>query len=153
MDGAAWRSAPALRSRMEWVKNSNQQLVLEYLNRLQNLNQVMLADVQTGVVRTLFEDKDPAWVDYVRSLDWVQNGKGLLWLSERDGWRHAYVISLSDGKTTLITNFPADVISEISADDAGKWFYFIASPDDATRKVSLPVTRRRKRNAPARNSG
>jgi dipeptidyl-peptidase-4 len=120
--------------RMEWLKNSNQQLVIEYLNRLQNLNQVMLADVQTGAVRALFEDKDAAWVDYVRSLDWVQNGKGLLWLSERDGWRHAYVISLSDGKTTLITNLPADVISEISADDAGKWFYFIASPDDATRK-------------------
>lgn len=120
--------------RMEWLKNSNQQLVLEYLNRLQNLNQVMLADAQTGAVRTLFEDKDPAWVDYVRSLDWVENGKGLLWLSERDGWRHAYVISLSDGKTALITNFPGDVISEISADDAGKWFYFIASPDDATRK-------------------
>ncbi len=120
--------------RMEWVKNSSRQLVLEYLNRLQNLNQVMLVDAQTGAVKTLFEDKDPAWVDYVRSLDWVQNGKGLLWLSERDGWRHAYVISLADGKTTLITNFPADVISEISADDAGKWFYFIASPDEATRK-------------------
>ncbi len=120
--------------RMEWVKNSSRQLVLEDLNRLQNLNQVMLVDAQTGAVKTLFEDKDPAWVDYVRSLDWVQNGKGLLWLSERDGWRHAYVISLTDGKTTLITNFPADVISEISADDAGKWFYFIASPDEATRK-------------------
>ena len=120
--------------RMEWVKNSNQQLVMEYLNRLQNLNQLILADVQTGSVRPLFEDKDPAWVDYVRTLDWVQNGKGLLWLSERDGWRHAYVISLSDGKTTLITNFPADVISEISVDDAGTWFYFIASPDEATRK-------------------
>lgn len=120
--------------RMEWVKNSNQQLVLEYLNRLQNLNQLMLADVKTGAVRPLFEDKDPAWVDYVRALDWVEGGKGLLWLSERDGWRHAYVISLADGKVTPITNFSADVISEISADDAGKWFYFIASPDDATRK-------------------
>jgi len=120
--------------RMEWVKNSNQQLVLEYLNRLQNANQVLLADVQTGAVHMLFEDKDAAWVDYVRSLDWVQNGKGLLWLSERDGWRHAYVISMPDGKTTPITNFSADVISEITADDTGKWFYFIASPDDATRK-------------------
>ena len=120
--------------RMEWVKNSNQQLVLEYLNRLQNLNQVVLANAQTGTVRTLFEDKDPAWVDYVRSLDWVHDGTGLLWLSERDGWRHAYVISLKDGKASLITNFPADVISEIGTDDAGKWFYFIASPDDATRK-------------------
>src|SRR5579863_610694 len=45
--------------RMEWVKNSNQQLLLEYLNRLQNLNQVMLADANTGKVKTLFEDKDP----------------------------------------------------------------------------------------------
>jgi dipeptidyl-peptidase-4 len=120
--------------RMEWVKNSNRQLVLEYLNRLQNVNQVLLADVQTGAVRTLFEDKDAAWVDYVRSLDWVQDGRGLLWLSERDGWRHAYVISMSDGKTTPITTFSADVISEITADDAATWFYFIASPDDATRK-------------------
>ncbi len=120
--------------RMEWVKNSNQQLVLEYLNRLQNSNQLIVADAQTGTVRTLFEDKDPAWVDYVRSLDWVENGKGLLWLSEHDGWRHAYVISLKDGKTSLITNFQADVISEIGADESGKWFYFIASPDDATRK-------------------
>ena len=120
--------------RMEWVKNSSQQLVLEYLNRLQNLNQLMVADAQSGTVRTVFEDKDAAWVDYVRSLEWVQNGKGLLWLSERDGWRHAYVISLKDGKASLITKFPADVISEIGADDSGTWFYFIASPDDATRK-------------------
>jgi dipeptidyl-peptidase-4 len=120
--------------RMEWVKSSSRQLVIEYLNRLQNLNQVQLADVQTGEIRTLFEDKDPAWVEYVRSLDWVQEGKGLLWLSERDGWRHAYVISLADGKPTLITNFAADVIAEIKADEEGEWFYFIASPDDATRK-------------------
>jgi dipeptidyl-peptidase-4 len=120
-------------ARMEWAKNSNQ-LVLEYLNRLQNTNQVLLADAHTGSVRTLFEDKDSAWVDYVRSLDWVGDGKGLVWLSERDGWRHAYLISQTDGKPQLITNFPADVISEIAVDDAGKWFYFIASPDDAVRK-------------------
>ncbi len=56
---------------MEWAKNSNE-LILEYLNRLQNTNQVLLADAQTGAVRTLFEDKDAAWVDYVRSLDWVE---------------------------------------------------------------------------------
>ena len=84
-------------ARMEWAKSSDE-LVLEYLNRLQNTNQVLLANAQTGAVRTLFEDKDAAWVDYDRSLDWVEGGKGLVWLSERDGWRHAYVISHSDGK-------------------------------------------------------
>ena len=76
---------------------------------------MLLADAQTGAVRTLFEDKDAAWIDYVRSLDWVQGGKGLLFLSERDGWRHAYVISGADGKAKLITNFSGDVISEVRA--------------------------------------
>src|SRR5579863_6231958 len=79
-------------ARMEWAKSSDE-LVLEYLNRLQNTNQALLANAETGSVRTLFEDKDAAWVDYVRALDWVHGDKGLLFLSERDGWRHAYVIS------------------------------------------------------------
>ena len=120
-------------ARMEWAKNSNE-LILEYLNRLQNTNQVMLADARTGAVRTLFEDKDAAWVDYVRSIEWVGDGKELVWLSERDGWRHAYVISRADGKPQLITNFAGDVIFEVGVDDAGGWFYFIASPDDAVRR-------------------
>lgn len=119
--------------RMEWAGNANE-LILEYLNRLQNTNQVFLANAQTGAVKTLFEDKDPAWVDYVRSFDWVGKNSGLVWLSERDGWRHAYVISRATGEPRLITNFSGDVISEIAVDDAGGWFYFIASPQDATRK-------------------
>jgi len=119
--------------RMEWAKNSNE-LILEYLNRLQNTNQVLIVDARTGSVRTLFEDKDAAWVDYVRALDWVQDGKGLVWLSERDGWRHAYVISRANGQAMLITKFSGDVVSEISVDDAGGWFYFVASPDDAVRR-------------------
>ena len=120
-------------ARMEWAKGSDE-LVLEYLNRLQNTNQVLLANAQTGAVRTLFEDKDAAWVDYNRSLDWVEGGKGLLFLSERDGWRHAYVISHSDGNAKLITNFSGDVIYPVGVDNAEQWFYFIASPNDAIRK-------------------
>ena len=119
--------------RMEWAKNSNE-LILEYLNRLQNTNQVLIANVQTGSVRTLFEDKDAAWVDYVRALEWVKDGKELVWLSERDGWRHAYVIARANGQPTLITKFSGDVISEVTVDDAGGWLYFIASPDDAVRR-------------------
>src|SRR5208283_2568046 len=120
-------------ARMDWAGNSNE-LALEYLNRLQNSNQVLLADAHTGSVRILFQDKDSAWVDYVHSFEWVEHGKGLVWLSERDGWRHAYVISRATGEPRLITNFVGDVISQVAVDDTGGWFYFIASPEDATRK-------------------
>jgi dipeptidyl-peptidase-4 len=48
-------------ARMDWAGNSNQ-LVLEYLNRLQNNNRVLLAEADTGNVRTILEDTDPKWV-------------------------------------------------------------------------------------------
>jgi dipeptidyl-peptidase-4 len=119
-------------ARLDWAANSNE-LVIEYLNRLQNTNQVFLADAQTGEVRPFFEDQDKAWVDVVDEFNWVQKDKGLVWLSERDGWRHAYVFSRATGQPQLITNFAGDVISEVAVDDKNGWFYFAASPENATQ--------------------
>jgi dipeptidyl-peptidase-4 len=143
--------------RMEWIPYSNSEgsgvpspsnesggLILQYLNRLQNDNQVYLADTVTGEAKQIFEDKDPAWVEIVDKFEWV-SGKcttcqipdpklDFLWLSERDGWLHAYLVSAFGGKPSLITNFPADVIEEVSIDEAGGWFYFIASPANPTQR-------------------
>ena len=60
------------------------------MNRLQNTNDVLLADAKTGAVRTMLHDEDAAWVDVVDSWQWLPGGKDLLWVSERDGWRHAW---------------------------------------------------------------
>ena len=52
----------------------------------------MLGDAATGEVRTVFIDTDEAWVEIMDDFVWLDGGKGLLWLSERDGWRHAYAV-------------------------------------------------------------
>jgi len=130
--------------RMEWVPGSHE-LVLQYLNRLQNDNQVYLASPTTGEAHMFFEDKDPAWVDIVDKFEWVgsgadkssasrKSGQDLLWLSERDGWTHAYLVSRTTGQPRLITNLAADVIEEVSLDEASGWFYFIASPSNPTQR-------------------
>jgi dipeptidyl-peptidase 4 len=129
--------------RMDWVGDSNQ-IVLQYLNRLQNDDKVMLADAATGETHMLFEDTDKAWVDFMPSFEWLagkdnHSGAGsrnedLLWLSERDGWRHAYLISRSTGQPRLITNFAGDVIDPILLDTTNGYFYFLASPDDLIRQ-------------------
>ncbi len=55
-------------------------------------------------------------------------------LSERDGWRHAYVIS-RDGKTqSLLTKQASDIIARGPVDEPGGWFYFLASPNNATQR-------------------
>ena len=43
-------------ARMEWAGNSDE-LVLEHLNRLQNTNDVLLADACTGAVQQIFRDR------------------------------------------------------------------------------------------------
>ncbi|HEX4022650.1 MAG TPA: S9 family peptidase [Acidobacteriaceae bacterium] len=125
-------------ARMDWAGNSNQ-LVLEVLNRLQNQNKVLLADVHTGSVRKVMEDTDPAWLDVVESFQWADGGKSLLWLSERDGWRHVYKVSRSGGPLNLLTHGPLDVMKEVAVDNRNGWLYYIASPINATQRYLYRV--------------
>jgi dipeptidyl-peptidase 4 len=126
-------------ARMDWAGNSNQ-LVLEYLNRLQNNNRVLLAEADTGNVRTILEDTDPKWVDLMDSFQWAEGGKSLLWLSERDGWRHLYKTSREGGPLQLLTPGAADIIQEVSVDDHSKFFYYLASPNNATQRYLYRVS-------------
>lgn len=122
--------------RMEWVGDGDE-LVLEHLNRGWNRNEVWLVKAATGEGRVLMTDTNPQWVDYVDELEWLRRdgvSRELVWLSDKDGWRHAYVVDRATGAMRLITNFQADVVSEVAVDDKGGWFYFIASPGDPIRR-------------------
>jgi len=132
--------------RMDWAPNpagsiKSDTLILEYLNRKQNDNQVYLANAATGEAKMLFEDTDPAWVDIVDKFEWLtpkaagkSSQQNLVWLSEKDGWRHAYLVSRTTGELRLITNFPGDVVEEVALDEAGGYFYFIASPSNPIQR-------------------
>jgi len=141
--------------RMEWA--GPKELVLQRMNRLQNTDRVLLADAATGAVRTVLTERDSAWLDVVDDLQWLGGGTRFLWVSERDGWRHVYLVS-RDGKTVQpVTPGPFDVIAVAAVDEAGGWLYYIASPDNATQRylfrTRLDGTGRPERVSPARQSG
>ena len=126
---------------LEWAASSNE-VVLEHLNRLQNTLEVMLGDASSGRVHTVLTERDSAWVDEVDDLRWIDGGKNFTWVSERDGWRHLYVISRDGAKARLVTPGPFDLHNPQSAfgeplvvgvDSAGGWIYYTASPDNATQ--------------------
>jgi dipeptidyl-peptidase 4 len=120
-------------ARMEWAGDSDT-LVLEHLNRLQNTNDVLLADARTGTVRNIHQDRDSAWVEVVDDVKWLHGGKEFLWVSEQDGWRHVYVISRDGKQVRLVTPGAFDVIEVIAVDPDEKWLYFTASPENATQR-------------------
>jgi dipeptidyl-peptidase-4 len=120
-------------ARMDWAESSDE-VVVQRLNRLQNTNQVMLGDRRTGRMRTIFTDRDSAWVDVGDALHWLDRGRRFTWLSERDGWRHVYLVSRDGKSVRLATPGPFDVMSIEAVDERGGWLYYSASPDNPARR-------------------
>ncbi len=128
-------------AKLDWAGNSAE-VVVQQLNRLQNTLAVMLGDARTGQVRTLHTERDSAWVDVVNDLRWLDGGKSFTWVSERDGYRHLYLISRDGKQQRLLTrgNFdlhnPASAFGEpfvVGQDSARGFIYYTASPENATQ--------------------
>ncbi len=119
-------------ARMEWAASSDE-VVIQYLNRLQNRLEVILADAETGAVRTVLTETDEAWVDIrVNLLSWLGGGERFAWISERDGWRRGYLVSRDGGSVIPITPPETDIQRFVGLDEEEGWFYYMASPDDPT---------------------
>jgi dipeptidyl aminopeptidase/acylaminoacyl peptidase len=108
----------------------------EYNQRGHQLYRVIEVDGVTGAARTLIEEASPTFVDY-RPLvpdqqdtgkefrQDIDDGKEILWASERDGWEHLY---LFDGKTGAVKNqithgdWPVRSIDRVDAAKRLIWF-------------------------------
>ncbi len=114
---------------MDWAANSDQ-LIIQYVNRLQNRNKVFLANAADGSAQHIFTDADDAWVDANEDVKWLEDGKYFTWLSERDGWRHLYKVSRDGKEVTLVTPGDFDIIKVDHIDTDNGWVYYTASPND-----------------------
>jgi dipeptidyl-peptidase-4 len=128
--------------RMEWAAN-NTELIVQHLNRKQNESELVLCNVTSGAAKTIYTEKDSAWIDILPlwdndyiwgGWDWLNGGKEFIWPSEKDGWRHLYRVSRDGKKETLITAGNYDVMEIACIDEKGGYVYFMASPTNATQK-------------------
>ena len=149
--------------RMEWANNSSE-LILEQLNRKQNEAKVFIANAISGSAKTIYTEKDNAWIDIKAKWgeeptgwEWLSGGREFLWVSEKDGWRHLYKISRDGTKETLLTKGNYDLIMLKSIDEKNGYAYFMASPDNATQqylyRVSLKGTDKLEPLSPAQQKG
>ncbi len=119
---------------VDWTTDSNR-VFLQQMNRLQNTLQLISADAKSGAVQTMLTENDDAWIDHTMpNMRWLESGKRFLWISERDGWRQVYSISLSGADVKIITPGKSDIMSLQSVDEPGGWLYYTASPDNATQR-------------------
>ncbi len=125
--------------KMEW--SSQNELIIQQLNRKQNNSKIWLTNTANGTSKLLWGDTDLAWVDLEATWNsnngagwnWIEGGKAFVWASEKDGWRHLYRIGM-DGKESLITKGEFDVIKIYLIDEKNQMIYFAATPENATQR-------------------
>ena len=120
-------------ARMEWADNSGE-IALQYINRLQNTLNIMTGDISSGEVSTILTEHDEAWIDITENIYWIFGGEKFIWVSERDGWKHAYLITRNGEEQELVTPGNFDLISIQSIDEENGWLYYSASPDNPTQR-------------------
>lgn len=117
---------------MEWA--GEDEVMIQRVNRRQNTIDFLLASAANGDARTLFVERDSAWVDLVGEVPQLDGGGQLLWTSERDGWRRAYQVDRSRGSARRVTTGNFDMISVSHVDEDGGWLYYIAAPEAPTQR-------------------
>lgn len=79
----------------QWTPDSRA-VTMEYNKRSHKLYQMLAMSAETGELNILVEEKSDKFVNYSRIWrQFINNGKQLLWTSERDNWNHLYIVDLN----------------------------------------------------------
>ena len=127
---------------VEWAGNSEEVLV-EKFSRFRDRREFLFVNVRDPSARRIYEESDPAWSvgsqEKNSGLIWIHEGDAFIVISEKDGWRHAFLHSRDGGELSLLTPGDYDIIDRAVVDEEGGWFYFYASPENGTQKYLYRV--------------
>lgn len=86
-------------SNPDWREDSRA-FTIEYNQRGHQVYKILEVDAVTGNVKELIGEKSTTFIDYSGKkyrYD-VEDGKEIIWASERDGWNHVYLYDGKNGK-------------------------------------------------------
>lgn len=118
-------------ARMHWHPDGKH-LCIQQLNRLQNTNRIFAVSPDGKELHEQLVERDDAWVNVHDEMHWLDD-QHFTWISERDGWRHAYLVS-PGGQPQLLTPGNYDVTRLLKVDQQAQRVYFLASPQNATQR-------------------
>ncbi|HBN46282.1 MAG TPA: S9 family peptidase, partial [Prevotella sp.] len=107
---------------------------MEYNRRGHQLYQMLAMSATTGNLRTVVEERSNTFVNYSRLWrQFINDGKQLLWTSERDNWNHIYLYDVQPdkkghlAKPRQITRGDWFVRRVENVDEQNRIIYFAAS--------------------------
>ena len=113
---------------VRWSPDSNRFTFL-YNQRGHQVLRVVAVDASTGEAKALIDEKSPTFVDYSNKtyLHFFDKTNEILWMSERDGWNHLYLLDATTGAVkNRITKGEWLVRGIDRVDDEGRQVWFRA---------------------------
>jgi len=81
-----------------WM-NDSKHFTFEFNQRGHQVYQLVSVDAETGQTFIVVDEQSPTFIYYNRIyVHYMEDGRHILWISERDNWRHLYQIELNTGK-------------------------------------------------------
>jgi dipeptidyl aminopeptidase/acylaminoacyl peptidase len=124
-------------TRLEWRKDSRA-VTFEYNQRGHQVYRVIEADAATGRTRAVVSEEPKTFFNY-RTANGSQTdsgkkyrfdvagGREIVWMSERDGWNHLYLLDANGAVKQQITKGAWPVRGVIKVDEAKRQIWFSAS--------------------------
>ncbi len=87
-----------------WSKDGKR-FYFTYNQRGHTVMRLLAIDAETGTVTTVVNEECKTFFDYSNKLhlNYLDDTNEAIWMSERDGWNHLYLVDLATGKVKNIT--------------------------------------------------
>ncbi|MEM1325122.1 MAG: S9 family peptidase [Bacteroidota bacterium] len=121
--------------RIQWTPNG--ELCVFRMNRHQSQLDLLIADTATGKTKTLYTEKEDAYVaqGILDNISFLQDGKHFVMTSERDGYHHLYLHNMKTGKQMKqLTSGDWDITNFYGIDEANQMAYYQAAKASPMRK-------------------
>ena len=112
--------------RINWTKDP-EVLAIRRMNRLQNKQDLMLADVNTGDTEIIKTEKSDAWIDVNDDLKFLENGEQFIYVSEESGYNHVYLYDVSGKLIRQITKGDWEVTNYLGYDENSDKIYYVST--------------------------
>lgn len=124
--------------RIKWIPETNE-LIVFYLNRLQNELTLMAYDVQKGTQRVLLQETNERYISIHDHLTFIPAKQQFIWMTEKDGWRHLYLYDYRGKEVRCLSEGEWDVTDFYGYNPENQKVYLQAASKSALQREILTI--------------
>lgn len=126
--------------RVNWTQDPDV-LAIRRMNRLQNKQDLMLADVRTGQTEIIKTERSDAWIDVNDDLKFLENGREFVYTSEESGYNHIYLYDMEGEQIRQVTQGTWEVTNYLGFNENTGRFYYVSTEESPLQRHLYSIKR------------